>query len=682
MPALAATTSAHTEPAVLMSPMNVVERGDSGIGTSVSASEGAVGESQFRHRAILRPGELLETVPGLIATQHSGAGKANQFFLRGFNLDHGTDLATSLNGVPLNLPTHGHGQGYTDLNSVIPELVRSVQFRKGPYRAADGDFATVGSVDLVYHDRVPENFARVDIGSFDYRRVVAAVSGKVAQGTLLVAAEGLRQDGPWQRPEAFDKTNAVVRYSGGAGDRRWSVTASTYHGEWNATDQVPARAVESGAIDRFGTVDPDSGGESARHALALDWQSDAADSHTHVTAYVYRYDLDLFSNFTHFLESPDEGDQFEQTDRRHVTGVKAERAWAHSLSGRSSATTAGVQVRHDDIRNGLYQTVARVRTDKVGADGETIPAVTREDDVRQFSAAAYVENTAAWSDLFRTTAGARVDHYRFEIASNLPENSGRRSATLASPRLSLLFGPWDETEFYVNAAGGFHSNDGRGTPTRRDPRSGSDVDPVDPLVRTRTAELGVRTTAVRGVNSSVSIWWIDLDSELLFVGDAGNTEASRPSRRWGIEWANFYRPRSWLSFDLDVSISRARFRDEDPAGNRIPGAVESVVAAGVSVSRGSFGGSFRIRHFGPRALIEDDSARSAGTTLANLRVAYTIDGGWELGAEVLNLFNRAANDIDYFYTSRLPGEPSSGVDDIHFHPSEPRALRVMLRRNF
>lgn len=665
-------SSAGTQSPTPLREIVVTERADSLVGTANSASQGVVGARQLRMRPLLRPGELLETVPGVIITQHSGAGKANQFFLRGFNLDHGTDFATSIDGVPVNLPSHGHGQGYTDLNFLIPELVRTLEFRKGPYFADTGDFSSAGAGNFRYFNTLPEGIARVEGGEHDYWRGLFAASPRWGGGTLLYAVELFHNDGPWTREENFRKANLVLRYARGDDARGWSATAMAYRGKWDATDQIPQRAVNGGIIGRFDSLDTTTGGESQRYALSFEWRASGERSASKFLLYGFYYDLDLFSNFTYFLDDPINGDQFEQLDKRWVFGAQASHSWEGALARREMVNTVGAQARGDIVNNGLFTTAARQRL-----------GTARKDFLDQMSLALYWENRVAWTEKFRTVAGARGDLFHCDVRSNNAANSGDATDAIVSPKVSLIFGPWAQTEFYINGGLGFHSNDARGVTTTIDPGSGLPVSKADPLVRTHGAEFGVRTTAIPNLHSSVAFWALWMESELVFVGDAGTTEPSRPSRRYGIEWANYFTPTKWLTIDADVSVSRARFRDFDPAGNRIPGAMESVVAAGVSVhDLGGFFGSVRVRHFGARPLIEDNSVRSSSTTLVNLRVGWQFNKHCQFAVELLNAFNATANDIDYFYTSRLPGEPPAGVDDVHFHPAEPRMVRAAFTVRF
>jgi hypothetical protein len=290
------------------------------VGIAQSASQGAITARQLDTRPIMRPGEILETVPGVVISQHSGAGKANQYYLRGFNLDHGTDFATTVAGMPVNMPTHGHGHGYSDLNFLIPELVSGVQFKKGPYFADEGDFSAAGAASISYVNSLDRPLVRVSAGGQGWGRVLAAVSPKAGSGHLLAAVEVNHTDGPWERPDDYQKTNAVLRYTRGSAQNGFSITGMGYWADWRSTDQVPQRAVESGLIDRFGLVDASDRGQENRQMVVGEWQRMSGAASLRATAYAQRNSLNLFSNFTYFLEDPDHGDQFEQAERRVAAG--------------------------------------------------------------------------------------------------------------------------------------------------------------------------------------------------------------------------------------------------------------------------------------------------------------------------------------------------------------------------
>jgi hypothetical protein len=643
------------------------------IGVAFSSSQGAVTARQLETRPIMRASEVLETVPGVIISQHSGEGKANQYYLRGFNLDHGTDFATTVAGVPVNLPTHGHGHGYSDSNFLIPELVSGVQYSKGPYFADQGDFSVAGSANINYTNKLDRLLTGVSGGQDGWARILVADSPRAGRGRLLYALELGKNDGPWVRPDDYEKINGVLRYSQGDSRTGFSVTVMAYRAAWDSTDQVPRRAIESGALDRFGAIDTTDGGRTSRDSAAFDWQRSTAASVTRATAYGFRYDLNLFSNFTYFLDDPENGDQFEQADSRFVSGARVTHRRLGDWLGRTVQQTFGAQLRNDDIGTvGLYHTAARARLSTV-----------REDDVVQTSASAFYQNQYQWTPYVRTELGLRGDLYRFRVRSDIDVNSGADVAGIVSPKGGIVFGPFSGTELYANAGTGFHSNDARGATIAVDPATGDPVSRVTPLARATGAEVGLRTVALPRTQLTFTLWTLGLASELLFVGDAGTTEASRPSRRTGIELTAYHSPTSWLTLDADVAVSRARFTDADPTGDRIPGSVQTVISAGVAVNqwKGMFG-SARLRYFGPRPLIEDGSVRSRGTSLVNLQAGCRFPNAMRLVVDVFNLLDARASDIDYFYTSRLPGEPSGGIDDVHVHPALPRTARIGLQIGF
>lgn len=663
-------------PTLTLEPVEVTASREDLIGTADSANVGTVNRAQLEAHPVYRVGEVLEETPGLILTQHSGEGKANQYFLRGFNLDHGTDLAIFVDGMPVNLRSHAHGQGWSDLNFMIPELVSSLQYKKGPYYPEEGDFAAAGAVHIHYADALPQGVASLGGGTGGYGRLLVADSPKWGEGHLLYALELFHHDGPWTHPDDYKKVNAVLRYSQGTRLNGFNLTAMAYHGAWNATDQVAKRAVDAGLIGRFDALDPTDGGEASRYSLSGAWKRTAGNSVTQANAYLVRSKLSLFSNFTYFLDDPLNGDQFKQPDSRVFWGMNASHTWLGNWNGREMENTIGLQVRNDNIFNGLFKTRQR----------ETLSTV-RQDHVTEGSLGVYFQNRTQWLEKFRTVAGVRGDFYRAKVESDNPANSGEVSASIANPQLSLVFGPWAKTEYYVNLGGGFHSNDARGATITVTPGNGPNAnlpqDKAPLLVRAQGAEVGLRSAIVPGLQSSLAVFLLDVDSELVFVGDAGTTEAGRPSRRVGFEFANYYAPTSWLTVDADFAYARARFRNADPAGDRIPGAVEGVASIGLSVDRlGPYFGALRLRYFGPRALIEDNSVRSDSTTLVEARVGYRIDKNLRVALDIHNLLNARDDQIAYFYASRLPGEPAQGVSDIHFHPVEPRSYRLTLIANF
>ncbi|MEM1223039.1 MAG: TonB-dependent receptor [Verrucomicrobiota bacterium] len=651
----------------------VTSRATNLIGETISASEGAFGQADLEYRPILRTGEVLEVIPGLIATQHSGTGKANQYFLRGFNLDHGTDFATFIDGMPVNMVTHAHGQGYTDINFLIPELIEVVNYTKGPYRAALGDFASAGSAQIETFDWLDRGIALFAIGEDSYVRGVLADGFQLGSGeTLLLGAEAQYYDGPWDIGENLNQFKGLAKYQKQLENGLWTTAFHGYESSWDSADQIPLRAVQGGLITDLGSLDDDVGGESSRYSLSTEYWLQGEDTSTSINAYLIYYDLNLWSNFTYFLEDPVNGDEFEQAEDRLIYGANIAHTIDHGhLFGKHMRQTFGAQVRYDVIDDvGLYQTADRERLDTV-----------REDDVRELGLGLFYENEIELADRLRSIFGLRGDYYYFDVDSDLDVNSGKEDDFILSPKLSLIYTLNNQLELYASAGLGFHSNDARGTTITVDPTDPTLTAPaesVDPLVRSTGAEVGFRFFWNDQLNSSVSLWWLELDSELLYVGDAGATEASIGSERYGLEIANYYRPFEWLTIDLDVSFTEAELEN----GDEIPGALETVANGGFTARHESgLFTTFRGRYFGPRPLTEDGSVESDSSLVFNFRVGYDFSENLRVAFDVLNLFDSDDDDITYFYESRLANEVA-GVEDIHFHPIEPRTLRASVTYRF
>jgi hypothetical protein len=718
--------------------IKVQGREDSLIGVADSATQGTVGGTEIQDRPILRSGEILETIPGVIITQHAGGGKANQYFLRGFNLDHGTDIAIFIDDMPLNLPSHAHGEGYADMNIVIPEFVERVNFEKGPYYADIGNYGSAGAAAVVYFKTLPQNFFQVEGGMYGYGRFVFGVSRKLGKGKLLYGGEVYHDNGPWTTHEDnFYKYNGLVTYSQGGKANGFSITARAYRGTWHSSDQIPVDAIP--LVGFFGALNPTDGGESQRYSLQAEWHRSSANSETKVTAYGFYYDLNLFSDFTYFLDDPVKGDQFEQQDRRWVAGLDAHHTIFSTWFGRKVANTFGLQVRNDWIHNGLFRAEDRVRTgknDSNACNDEPIPAcVTNPNltaslpantDLNKFTDTMigfYVENKIQWTEKFRSVVALRGDEAIYNVTSLTPPyvatelpgapvvnfaqlNSGSASKFLPSPKASLIFGPWANTEFYLQGGFSFHSNDARGATQKEEPISPDNPfptpsTPISPLVQTKGGEIGVRTSAVPHLQSTFSLWYLHSNSELQQDGDTGGTVASeQSSNRYGVEWANYYTPLEHLAVDFDLADSRARFTQIDPddaaftnvgggqypvpgpGGYRVPEAVGLVISSGVTMhDYKGFSASLRLRYFGPRDLTSDGIYRSNSTALVNAEAGYQINKQFRLSAEFLNLLNRRDHDIDYAYISRITPTAAPEFTDV-FHPVEPFQVRFGLQYRF
>ena len=736
--------------------VNVKERSDDLVGIASSAGQVTVGAEELRNRPILRSGEILEALPGLVITQHAGGGKANQYFMRGFNLDHGTDFAIFLDGMPLNLPSHAHGEGYSDMNTVIPEFVERVDAEKGPYYADVGDYGSAGNAHVVFSKTLPRNFFQVDGGMYEFARFLFGISQKLGKGNLLYGGEAYHDGGPWVHPDNYYKFNGLVTYSQGDNANGFSITTRAYDGaRWNSSDQLPYTAFTPTAPGQignyqgfFGALNPTDGGRSQRYSLQGEWHHKGESSETSLMAYGFYYDLNLFSDFTYFLVDPYKGDQFEQQDRRWVAGFDLRHTIFGQFLGRHTETTFGAQLRNDWIHNGLFRAEDRVRTDKTdyiaGIDPSTglqsiLPAATDLNKFTETIVSPWVTTKIQWAERLRSILAVRGDYGEGVVTSftnptNLPvsPNTGQSiTKFLPSPKASLIFGPWASTEIYVQGGMSYHTNDVRGTSQIYEPVSpdypyinctnnGCNTSPAVPptqgstkipfLAQTKGAEVGVRTAAVPNLQSTVEVWYLHSNSELIQDGDTGGTSASlEASNRWGIEVGNYYTPTPHLVFDADFADSRARFVENDPADSTfltntpsgpqlcaknsncynlvafnaadnsnpnatdseyanpgsyfaqnpgstryVPEAVRWVVSAGATLQDyKGFSASLRLRYFGPRPLTSDAIYTSPSTALVNLGASYKINEHWSLVGEVLNLFNRRDHDVDYAYVSQI-----------------------------
>ena len=719
--------------------VEVKDRSDNLVGIAESAGQVTVGAEELKNRPLLRSGEILEALPGLIITQHAGGGKANQYFLRGFNLDHGTDFAIFLDGMPLNLPSHAHGEGYSDMNVVIPEFVERVDAQKGPYYADVGDYGSAGNAEVVLYKTLPHDFVQVDGGMYQFARLVFGVSRKLGAGNLLYGGEAYHDGGPWVHPDNYYKFNGLLTYSQGTDDQGFSITGRGYAGtRWNSSDQLPYTAIP--VVGFFGALNPDDGGHSHRYSLQGEWHHRTANSATQIMAYGFYYDLNLFSDFTYYLVDPYKGDQFEQQDRRWVAGLDARHTISNEWYGRKVETTFGLQLRNDWIHNGLFRTEDRMRTTKTFYTANYLDAPSSLDQIAILPAATdlnkftetigspWISTKIQWASRLRSILGLRGDYGRGIITSftnptspdypNDPFPAGFNPNThqsvskfLPSPKATLVFGPWDQTEFYVQGGFSYHTNDVRGstqlyepvspdypyynTPTYSTPNPSK----VPFLVQTKGAEVGVRTAAARNLQSTVEIWYLHSNSELLQDGDTGGTSPSQqPSQRYGIEVGNYYTPSEHWAFDADFADSRAIFTEDDPGdasfyhttstgaqqvcarnsncfgliptgggtylqsqyGKEVPEAVRWVVAAGATMQDyKGLSASVRLRYFGPRPLTSDAIYTSPSTALVNLGATYKFNNSWSLTGEVLNVSNRRDHDVDYAYVSQIT--PAAGL---------------------
>jgi len=630
--------------------------------------------------------ESTTTRDSIVGSKEPSGDRTQVFGLPAHGLDFDEDFTTIVAGLPTGRPSRAHGEGHALLDFEIPELVSDIRYRMGPSFVEAGDFAGAGTTLISYHDRLPSPIFSVSGGGQGHRRAFAGTSGSVLSGTLLGALEIEQRDGPWTNPEHHRKLNGVLRYSSGSAERRFEATALAYHDRWNASNQVPDRAVASGQISRYGAIDPSDGGDTHTLGLSAGLRRSGDDVETQVSGFLMAYHLDLFSNFTYFLSDAMQGDQVEQVDDRLVVGLHASRSVTDDWFAGQVVQTIGVDLRHDQIgKLGIYRTEDRNR---LGA--------LREDRARISSVSPYVEADATWTRGVRTILGARMDGFDFLDEARDPSLSGSGIAGAVSPKAAIRLGPWSGFSLDARAGYGIRTEDIRGATVKSAgssssaqgvqsaahhiPTGGGASSRTTPLLtESRGADVGLQYSRSRSTLFAVSAWGLDMDSEHVFLGDQVTPARSRPSRRTGADLSARFDLGGAVHLDGEASYARARFTDQDPSGDRIPGAVEGVGSAGIEYSSGrGVHAGLRMSYLGPRPLTLDDSVRAPASMLWGAEIGYRSRGRWAALLELSNLLDRKVSDSEYFYVSRLPGEPVAGVADLHRHPEPPRTVRLTL----
>lgn len=610
-----------------------------------------------------RPAQMLRLIPGFITVEHSGgAGKADQYFLRGFDADHGTDVAFFADNMPINLRTHAHGQGYTDLNFIIPETIKGVDVYKGTYHAEFGDFDTAGAVRFVTRDVVEEGVVQAAGGQFDTQRYLLMLSPTTGKVRTLFAAEGYYTNGPFLNDNRYFRANILGKATLNPNPRsELSLTGSYHKAQWNASGEVPFRAVSSGALDRFGSIDPSEGGRTERATGRLDYHYDTLDGgRFFANAYGMAYRMDLFSNFTYFLNDRVNGDGIEQNDRRVVYGGDLGWRQAGDLAGLQGAATGGLQVRVDDIPEiRLGTQTARRRT-----------GTTMQNAVNEASYSPYLKVEAQPLSWMRVTGGLRGDYFTFDVrntCAGCPQQAaGRKDSGIVTTKANLILGPWAGTEFFFNFGSGYHSNDARAAVTAA----------ASPLSRATGMEVGIRSKpwGPEGMELIATLWTLDLQSELVFVGDEGTTEARGPTRRRGLELGARGQVAGPLYFNGSFTVTRSEFSQ---TGRAVPLAPD-ITAFGALILRWPEGLSSQLQgtYLGVRPLTEDKSIKAPSWLEFDLTERYRLPvkvygGTVEAFLFIQNLFDAQWEQATFAFQSRLRNE-SAGVTDIHFVPGVPR----------
>jgi outer membrane receptor protein involved in Fe transport len=636
----------------------IFARGEELIGTAQAASEGAVGGADLSVRPLLRVAELLEVVPGLIAAQHSGSGKANQYFLRGIQLDHGTDFTSIIDGMPWNFRTHGHGQGYLDVNGLIPEAVDRIDYRKGPYRADSGDFALAGASMLHTLDKLEHPFVALEGGGFGWQRVAGGGSINVGPGQLSAIGQWKTYDGPWQLPEHLQHESLWSKYHAMLDSGAFTATLSGYRATWHPTEQAPEASIGTSACaNAYCSLDLTAFGLTDRWIGTLQLVRDQSEAN----AYLQYYNWHMLSNPTYDF-------QINQFDRRWTAGGRYERTFVHTAT---TTFKVGVSGQHDNIAHVGYDHAAQGR----------FVANVSDNAVRESSAAVYTEGS--WSPLvpLRLSAGLRADAYRFAVdALNPTSASGTKDDHQFSPKLGVAWTLGEHVELYGNWGRGFHSNDARGVVNA--------TTPVPGLVAGTGYEAGARFEQ-GSFRLTAAYWWLNVASELIFVGDANAVEPKAGAQRHGYELVAFWKPIEGVGIDAVYTGSAARYQQvqADPSGSlegfNVEGSMRSSGELGVSAVRGRWEASARLRYLGPYPLIPSGTQQAQGETMVNLRGAWK-PGRYTVYAELLNVFNDQGNDIVYFYDTFIPGVSAPGTETATrlSRAVEPRTLRFGVKVNF
>ena len=693
-----------------------------------ASSERQVTGKEVTDRIYAQPGEALEIVPGLVVAQHSGAGKANQYFLRGFALDHGYDIGLTLDGMNINQASHIHSNGYADANFLIPELLSSVDIRKGPYFDDEGVFSSVGAVRMQYVDSLREGLVSASGGSFAWGRLLGAKSWAVGEGELLMALEGNIYNGPWERPDEERKINSVVRWSKGTQENGFSITGMAYSNHYFATDQIPYHLVWTGLMSRWGTQDPTDGGNAARYSLSTRWSETTKNDWSRVEAFIIRNDTNLYDDFTYQLSNPFPGlgDQSHQFDHRTQYGLNALHGWKYEFASIPTETRVGTQNLYNEIHNGNGDSFQRQQYDEI-----------TDNYIKEYFNAAYTDTTLKWTPWLRTTGAFRLDWVHGSVNSTMNPwlangwqngapiyfgslNNGELGRVFTSPKAGVVLGPFYKTEFFLNFGEGLRAEDIRGALNHFSTPDGININyipNVQLLTKTRGAEFGARMKAIDGLDTSLTFFWQDLDAEQTFNADQGVSAYGRPGRRYGFEWTGEYAPYSWLRFDGEVTGTHARFRGVDTfqtvnylnyvaagvggdplfpmglwgskPGNYLLLAPVWVATGGIEVGEktGWFGG-LQYRYFGARPLTEDGAISSPAAGTLNARVGYHFDNGWKVQLDAFNIANSRSDTIDYAANvfgkqdfTLFPGYAGGsglGIADRTFKPIDPPAVRLTI----
>lgn len=620
----------------------------------------------IRLRPITNSQEILRLVPGLFIGQHAGGGKAEQLFLRGFDLDHGTDIRLSVDGMPVNMVSHAHGQGYADLHFVIPELVQAVDFGKGPYNAEQGNLATAGWVNLRTRTALDSSFVKLEAGQYGTYRAVAGVDllgtkGRAREQSAYLASEYSFSNGYFDNPQHFNRLNLVGKYHGHLTPAsRLTLTGSTFYSRWNHSGQIPDRAVEQGLIGWFGSIDPSEGGETSRSNMNAELVTlTPAGNVLRNQLFYARYGFELYSNFTFFLNDSVNGDQIRQREQRHLFGYNGSYSHAHRLGSWPLTSTLGLQYRQDITADTeLSHTLGRRETLEQRQLG----------DINELNAGVYLDEMLQLSPRLNLTAGIRFDVFRNQYRDKLllPPRTRQAAASIVSPKLNLFYTASPNLQFYLKSGKGFHSNDTRVVV----PQNGRDILPA-----AYGADLGIVVKPAPRLLLQAAVWYLWLAQEFVYVGDEGVVEPGGQSRRQGLDLSARYQLGRYLYLDADFTAAQPRSLGQEAGQNYLPLAPTFTSAGGLSVQGWHrFSGSLRYRYLADRPANENNSLVAMGYFVTDMQVNYT-RSRYQLGLSVQNLLNARWKETQFATESRLRGELTP-VEEIHFTPGTPFFARL------
>lgn len=642
-----------------------------------AASSKAIRDFDLKIKPVRSAQELLQMVPGLIIAQHAGGGKAEQIFMRGFDADHGTDVGVYVDGMPVNMVTHGHGQGYADLHFIIPEIIDGLEVYKGPYFSRFGNFGTAGSVALSTTDHPDHNLVKLEGGMFATTRATTIL--KIPTGgdhqSAYIAGQYFHSNGPVENPQGFNRGNIFGKFHTHLGPKsELGLSVGAFSSAWDASGQIPWRAVDDGQITRWGSIDPLEGGNTSRYNLSVDYHFMEGSEHDfQLQVFLSQYDFRLYSNFTFWLNDPIQGDMIEQNDHRQIQGINARYSYFKTLGKIRSYTRVGGTYRGDHIDLSLWKSPDRMRLTPV-----------TDHTVAETNMAFWVEEELIFSPLFRMQFGLRGDYFVFDVTDMLDPGrtvedgiafgSGYEQAAILNPNLSLVLSPLRALDIYVNGGTGFHSNDARDVIYSQN----SDL---KTLPRASGAELGIRIGKGSRILTSLAAWYLHLEEELVFVGDEGTTEASGETRRIGLDAEIRLQLARWIWADVDLNLSDGRYLNEPDEKNYIALAPRVSSQGGVNFQHPSgIEGALRYRYLGDRPANEDNSVVAQGYFIGNAVLAYRIKG-LRIFAQLENMLNAEWSEAQFDTESRLFNE-GAPVSEIHFTPGNPLNVQAGISLEF